>query len=68
MCTQRELYEDFARSRAKQGVDDTLSEDGTEKKTNTQATTHIFQVPYFYSFKNSIFLNGVMNTALWYCE
>ncbi|XP_041362673.1 TATA-binding protein-associated factor 172-like isoform X2 [Gigantopelta aegis] len=40
---QRELYEDFARSRAKQGVEESLSEDDNEKKVNMQATTHIFQ-------------------------
>ncbi|KAL8593219.1 hypothetical protein ACOMHN_009874 [Nucella lapillus] len=44
---QVELYEDFARSRAKRGVDDvvsSISEDQKEsKKANVQGASHIFQ-------------------------
>lgn len=43
-----ELYEDFARSRAKQGIDDTVTgfsgEADTEKPVKAQDKTHIFQV------------------------
>ncbi|XP_046551692.1 LOW QUALITY PROTEIN: TATA-binding protein-associated factor 172-like [Haliotis rubra] len=39
---QVELYEDFARSRVKKGIDETLQDD-TDKKVNSQGTTHIFQ-------------------------
>ena len=45
---QVELYEDFARSGAKRGVDDVVSsiseEQKESKKANTQGASHIFQV------------------------
>jgi len=45
---QVQLYEDFARSRAKKGVEDTVShlgvEETKEKKVSNQGTTHVFQV------------------------
>ncbi|KAH9489880.1 btaf1 RNA polymerase II, B-TFIID transcription factor-associated, 170kDa [Bulinus truncatus] len=39
------LYEDFAKSRAKKSVDETVAgcDDGKEKKISNQGTTHIFQ-------------------------
>ncbi|KAK7502412.1 hypothetical protein BaRGS_00006365 [Batillaria attramentaria] len=43
---QVELYEDFARSRAKRGVDDVVSsiaDDQKEKKSSPQGASHIFQ-------------------------
>ncbi|CAG5122457.1 unnamed protein product [Candidula unifasciata] len=42
---QVELYEDFAKSRAKRTVDDTVKggEEGKEKRVTNQSTTHIFQ-------------------------
>ncbi|XP_012935979.1 TATA-binding protein-associated factor 172 [Aplysia californica] len=42
---QVELYEDFAKSRAKRNVDETVSggDEGKEKKASNQGTTHIFQ-------------------------
>jgi hypothetical protein len=46
---QIELYEDFARSRAKRDVDDVVSSISDEqakdsKKSTVQSATHIFQV------------------------
>lgn len=43
---QVELYEDFAKSRAKRTVDETVKggEEGKEKRVTNQSTTHIFQV------------------------
>ena len=38
---QAQLYEDFAKSQAKQEVDETLME---ESKGESQQTTHVFQV------------------------
>ncbi|XP_025098082.1 TATA-binding protein-associated factor 172-like isoform X2 [Pomacea canaliculata] len=43
---QVELYEDFAKSRAKRSVDDvvtSISDEQKEKKATSQGTTHIFQ-------------------------
>ena len=57
---QVELYEDFARSRAKRGVDDVVSsiseEQKESKKANTQGASHIFQVSYSHTpFASHIF-------------
>ena len=44
-----ELYEDFAKSRAKRDVDSTVS--GTEEvKSSTHGTTHIFQVKHLTDY------------------
>ena len=57
---QVELYEDFARSRAKKGVDDVVSsiseEQKESKKASTQGASHIFQVPKFFSIFLFLFL------------
>ena len=41
---QIQLYEDFARSRAKKGVEDTIHDVEKDTKPKAPATTHIFQV------------------------
>ena len=41
---QIQLYEDFARSRAKKGVEDTIHDVEKDNKPKAPATTHIFQV------------------------
>ena len=44
---QVQLYEDFAKSRAKASVEDTISVASTEEeeKPKLKATGHVFQVP-----------------------
>lgn len=46
MCKQVQLYEDFAKSRAKVNVDDVLSTAAQEEedKPKLKATGHVFQV------------------------
>ena len=52
---QTQLYEDFAKSRAKQGVEDsvTLLESSDSKERKSAGATHVFQVCiktlYFFS-------------------
>lgn len=45
-CLQVQLYEDFAKSRAKASVDDSISVASTEEeeKPKLKATGHVFQV------------------------
>ena len=50
---QTQLYEDFAKSRAKQGVEDsvTLLESSDSKERKSAGATHVFQVclkTYFF--------------------
>lgn len=52
-----ELYEDFAKSRAKRSVDDvvtSISDEQKEKKATSQGTTHIFQV--YFTLQNIPFI------------
>lgn len=46
---QVQLYEDFAKSRAKASVEDSISEASTEEeeKPKLKATGHVFQVCFF---------------------
>ena len=46
LCLQVQLYEDFAKSRAKVGVEDTISlaSQEEEEKPKLKATGHVFQV------------------------
>lgn len=46
---QVQLYEDFAKSRAKASVEDSISEASTEEeeKPKLKATGHVFQVRFF---------------------
>ena len=43
VCVQVKLYEDFAKSQAKQEVDEVIEGEGTENKS-APPPTHIFQV------------------------
>ena len=43
MCVQVKLYEDFAKSQAKQEVDEVIEGEGVESKP-APPPTHIFQV------------------------
>lgn len=43
-----QLYEDFAKSRAKQSVEDTITEG---EPANTHGTSHVFQVNSLKKFK-----------------
>lgn len=47
---QVQLYEDFAKSRAKASVEDSISEASTEEeeKPKLKATGHVFQVCFFF--------------------
>lgn len=46
LCPQVQLYEDFAKSRAKASVEDSISVASTEEeeKPKLKATGHVFQV------------------------
>jgi hypothetical protein len=48
LCIQVQLYEDFAKSRAKQGLDDVVTTLGGEEDTKKHSPSigHVFQVKY----------------------
>lgn len=76
LCLQVQLYEDFAKSRAKVGVEDTISTVSTqeEEKPKLKATGHVFQVHTHYVtafvvFGLSLTMKGdFFSTELLTCE
>lgn len=50
LCLQVQLYEDFAKSRAKASVEDSISTASTEEKDKPKlkATGHVFQVQFVW--------------------
>jgi len=59
---QVQLYEDFAKSRAKLDVDDVISTTSTqeeEEKPKLKATGHVFQVDLRKSYKRKNILLGL---------
>lgn len=58
LCLQVQLYEDFAKSRAKVNVEDSISvaSNEEEEKPKLKATGHVFQV------KNVLFFTCFMQT------
>lgn len=65
---QVQLYEDFAKSRAKASVEDSISTASTEEeeKPKLKATGHVFQVQIFFLL--DICLSLALNVTLVYSK